>query len=154
MFYPIDNLSSYWNTFWGIYGEDILALSDKWYNNEAIHGTSCKQYKVYQYYLAFYLGVLIKAEIDNGQEVDYDYFNTKYGLDDKKNKLACNNISLDEVLSSFGIAWEDNTGIEGMGIEENFIVEPDYTLPTPTVDVAALMATPDYCLTIYNECEL
>jgi hypothetical protein len=152
MFLPIPQLSLYWQRLNILYGNTILSISDKWLNDEAIRGRSCKQYKVNQYYYAFYLGLLIKTELLHGYTTDKDYYYTKYNLVDLKNKLACNNISLTDILNIFDISFTESTGIEGISIEDGFIVEPDYTLPTTVYNIQVLLANPTYCTTIYTNC--
>jgi len=152
MFLPIDNLNSYWQSFYNLYGSDITTLTDKWFNDEAIRGRSCKQYKVNQYYYAFYLAVLIKLELSRWENTLESYYETKYGLADKYNKVACNNISLKNIFIEFGIDFEEEEGIEGMGIEENFIVEPDYTNNYTQVNLLNLINSGTVCTSIYNDC--
>ena len=96
-------LRGYWTSFWNLYGTDILTLSAKITNDENVRDKSCRIYKLQQYYLAFDLAYLIKIELNRGTYLSEDYYETKYSIEDKREKLACNGISLDRLFTIFGI---------------------------------------------------
>lgn len=152
MFLPISNLDSYWFSFYNLYGSSILTLSSKWSSQEKIYGNSCTQYKVNQYYLAFYLGVMIRNELDKGYESSASYYETKYGISDKRKILTCHNINLDKILDIFDISFTEGEGIEGMEIENNFIVEPDYTNTNVSYNITTLLTNLSTCTSIYTDC--
>jgi hypothetical protein len=153
MYIPTFNLSNYWLSFYSLYGSAISTLSNKWYNQEAIYGSSCTQYKLNQYYLAFQLGAMVRFELDKGYESSYSYYNIKYGLDDKKKILSCNNINLNDILDIFDIVFIGGMGIGNMGIGESFSIEPNQILTIQTVvDITTLLTNTNDCVTIFNDC--
>lgn len=109
MFLDNPNLfvSSYWTAFWTEYHTAIMAYTLKWFKDEDIDDRSCKQYRVNQYFYAFYLGLLIKNEMYSSVFQSYDYYNDKYGLEIIKKNLACNGISLNKIYTIFGIVFTD-----------------------------------------------
>ena len=156
MFFPINNLSTYWTGFYNLYGNDIMSLSERWFNDENIRGRSCKQYGVEQYYAAFYLCTLIKNELDKGYTNDLAYFEEKYNINKVRHTLVCNNISLDKIFTIFGISFNtsNNYGIEGMAIEESFVIEPSslFSNVSSTINISFLLSNPNYCSSIFNDC--
>lgn len=152
MFLSINNLNKYWYSFYKLYGSAILNLSDKWSNQEKIYGNSCTQYKVNQYYLAFYLAVMIKNELDKGYTTSATYYETKYNISDKKKILICYNINLDKIFDIFDIHFTEDSGIGEIGIEDTLVVEPNYTNSISTVNITNLLNNLNSCNSIYNDC--
>lgn len=131
-----------------IYRKDILALHTKEWKEEDITGKSCIQYKIYQYYLAIYYVILIYIELKQGIHTDWEYYTKKYNTDSIRKCLACDGIDLNTILNTFGLpTTECEGGIECMGLEESFEIEPT-TFTTPTynnVNVLNLLANPVTC---------
>ena len=152
MFLPVDNLKTYWNNFYNLYGNTILNLSSKWYNEESIYGSSCIQFQVNSYYLAFTLALMIKREIDKGYVSTYTYYNHKYNIDNKRCSLSCNGINLDKIFEVVNVVWDNSDmGINGMGIEVNFVIEPNYNLYTiSTINIKTLLTEGNNCTSIYD----
>ena len=152
MFLHISNLTDYWYSFYNLYGNSILNISSKWANQEKIYGNSCTQYKVNQYYLAFYLGVMIKNELDKGYTTSATYYETKYAISDKRKILTCYNISLDKIFDIFDIHFTEDNGIGGIGIEDTLVVEPNYTNNNSIINITNLLNNLNSCNSIYNDC--
>lgn len=147
-------LSNNWKSYYEYYQSDITALLLASYNDEKINDYTCKNYKLAQYFFAFDLVVMVYNEIVNYEGITSAYLNTKYDLVRLQHNLACNDISLEVIFNIFGISFNNNTGIEGIGIEESFEIEPsDITVPTSiTVDeLLALLGT--HCTTIFDDVE-
>ena len=128
-----------WNTWWKSIKFKVLELSEKQFITEDVYGKSKIQYKIYQYYLAFYLVLLVYLEYKSGYNTNWNYYIKKYKLETKKHNLACNGVNLNILLSVFGLPRVfTNGGIEDMVIETSFEVEPTIWNPTgvsKTVDI-------------------
>lgn len=122
------DIRQYWKEYWDLYRTDIMALTDSQINDEDALGVSCKQYRIMQYYLGFYLVVMIYLEMIATKINTWSYYVNKYDLKNKKYNLGCNNISLDKILEIFGLPTVVGSGIEHMNIEGVFIVEPSEAL--------------------------
>jgi len=110
------------NTF-KYYKAEILALNKQQWKEEDIQGESCVQFKTMQYYAAiYYIGIL--SSILNGGTKTWEEIKTKYCYEDKRKKFACNGIDLDKVAGFFSLPPITECGIDGMGIENTFEVEP------------------------------
>lgn len=109
-------IRGYWTAFWNLYGSTILSLTTKLFRDESVRDRSCRIYKVEQFYLAFELCYLIKIELNRRVNLDEDYYEAKYSIADKKQKLACHGISLTDMFNIFSIT---------------FTTSPDLTVPTP-----------------------
>ncbi|SRR6266403_4042359 len=118
-------LETYIANVFSLYRKDILSLHYKEWKEENISGKSCIQYKVYQYYLAIYYVILIYLELKQGINTDWNYYIKKYNLDKISKCLACDNIDLESILKIFGLSITTCIdGIECIGVEESFEVEP------------------------------
>lgn len=138
------------NTFFQTYRSNIITLTNKSWKKEDIDGEGCSIFTVSQYYFAMYIAILFYLEIQQGIPRTWTYYKDKYKITELQDKLACNNVSLSEILKIFGINiillsnLED--GIEFIGIEESFIVEPDYDEVDPVnVNIEELLAQEDNC---------
>lgn len=126
------NNASYLDTkireFWLIFKTDILKLSNLSWKEEDYTGKSYNQWKVMQYYSVLSLIILLYLDIQKNKTVhtNWDYYNTKYKLDEKRKCLACECIDLDKILTIFNFPFINcGGGIECMNIENTFIVEGD-----------------------------
>jgi hypothetical protein len=144
--------------FFTYYRNDILTLHRKQWSEESIRDKSCVQYKIQQYYLALYLVLLIKVEVDSGVNTTWQYYIDKYGLADKAKKFACNNISLKQILSIFGLPTStttetelDSIGINYDDISVEFVVGgEDSDTNNVVVDIQELFDLTDNCVNYLN----
>lgn len=131
MFLDIFNLPDYladkWVSYANLYKDKIKISYTKWFNLEDNYGNSCKQYGQMQFYLAFFLVSMVYNELINYHTTISDTY-AKYDLSEKRKKLYCNGIDLNDILTIFGLPKVNEIilpyGIEHIGIETNFIVEP------------------------------
>lgn len=146
-------LNTYLYNYWQLYNDDINTLNARWWKDEDIWGSSCRMYKVYQYYFAFYYVELIYIEYNRGFNTEYSYYETKYNIEETRKKLGCNGINLSRIFEIFGLFLSENDGIEGMGIEQSFVVEPNNVTVTPvTYVISNLINNPYTCTSIFNNC--
>lgn len=110
------------NTF-QYYKADIMALHTQQWKEEDVQGESCVQFKTMQYYAAIYY-ISILSSILNGGIKTWDEIKTKYCYEDKRKKFACNGIDLDRVAGFFSLPPNGECGINGMGIQDTFEIEP------------------------------
>ena len=144
--------------FFAFYRTTILALHSKQWKQESIKDKSCIQYTIQQFYLALYVVLLIKYEVDKGVNTDWQYYIDKYNLADKAKKFACNGISLKKILAIFGlptaVSTEDVTNIEGgisfVGINITFEVGGSTTESNTVVDINTLLSLSDNCVNFIN----
>ncbi len=115
---------NYWKLFWDLYGSDIATMQSQIFKEESIRDKTCKIYILSQYYLAFELSYMIRLELDRGIHTSESYYETRYGIADKKHKLACNHISLSKIFTIFGIVFTT----EVIPVEINY--NPDITCTT------------------------
>lgn len=126
-------LEQHINTFFQEYRSKIVSLTKTSWKKEDLDGEGCSIFTVAQYYFGMYIVILIYLELQLNIPRTKQYYIDKYDLKVVQDKLACNGISLSKILEIFGIVGLLNTnatdfdGIEFMGIEYNFIVEPDDT---------------------------
>lgn len=106
-----------------IYKGEVLTLTKKMWKEEAIEGASCKQSYIMQYHAAIYLAVILLNIYKDGT-TSWEELLKKYKIEDKKKKFACNGIDFDLILAAFGLPSTSECGIEGMGIEDTFEIEP------------------------------
>lgn len=142
---PLENIMS---KVFALYRADILALHTKQWKEEDISGKSCIQYKIHQYYLATYYVTLIYLELQQGINTDWEYYKEKYKTDTIRKCLSCNNIDLNAILTLFGLPTTIcEGGIECMGLEEDFEIEPEtFTAPVyNNVDIKTLISNPISC---------
>ncbi len=120
------------NTFFQANRSNIISLTNFSWKREDIDGEGCSIFKVGQYYFAMYLAILIYLEIQLGIPRTAQYYLDKYNIRVLQDRFACNGISLSNVFNDFGIGAILTTqglgedGIEFIGIEESFIVEPEF----------------------------
>lgn len=118
-------LETYIANVFSLYRKDILALHIKEWKEEDISGKSCIQYKIYQYYLAVYYVILIYLELKQGINTDWNYYESKYKISTIRKCLSCDKIDLNAILNIFGLpSTTPDGGIEDMGLEETFEIEP------------------------------
>lgn len=123
--------------FWTTFKADILKLTFKSWKEEDYRGKTYTQWRITQYHNVLTLMILLIFDIKKNGKVhtDWAYYNTKYKLDTYRKCLACECIDLDKVLAIFGLPFKDCTGgIECMGIQLTFQIEPDDFPATPFGD--------------------
>ena len=110
--------------------EDLL----KAFKEESFNGESTLQYKVLNHYYIMILVLLIKLDFQFITGVIWQDLVKKYNLKKLKEKLACCKLDLDGVLNSYGLPSVEDIfpepndlfyGINYLGIEQTFEVEPD-----------------------------
>lgn len=148
--YDINEYERLNKAFIALYGDNIYSLIQQQVNQESLVGYSCIMYKVVQFHLAFLLGYTIMMDYRTTDQ-DWDYYEDKYDLENKRKYLACSGIKLEDLLEIFGLPPSE-TGCEyGIGemtisgeCEEcPFIIgtETCDDLTVATVDMAELLAT-------------
>ena len=130
-------LEQYINAFFAEYRSIIITLTRKSWAKEDLNGEGCSIFTVAQYYFAMYIAILFHLELQLNIPRTWQYYEDKYKLKELEDKVACNNISLSKILSLFGIVKSNSTegGIEFMGVEYDFIVEPDNSLDPEVITV-------------------
>lgn len=134
----------------------IVALQNKWFNEESYKGTSKIPYKVSMYYMAIYLVLLMYLEMKAGYNTTWSYYQTKYDIDTNRKKLACCGIDLDDIISSFGISTTTASCVQGIGsmeIEDCLEVEPIELKATTTatsINVSTYLSIPNECFNYIN----
>lgn len=104
----IGDLQNKWFNYFNHYKEDILKLQKAYFNEEDYNGRSKIQYKIQQYYLAFELGVMIWQEMKwNNQS--WEYYKTKYDLDNKATILSCLGIDFNIIKNIFELNTIDSS---------------------------------------------
>lgn len=132
------DLTGYITKAFNRYSDTLLTLSQQHWKDEDIRGTSKVQYTIEQYYMAILLVVLVRLDVDRLLHLDKEWseFETTWGLAEYKERFACVGISLDNILSDFGLPLIEEEfdlatdGIETMGIELSFEIQPDSVVPT------------------------
>lgn len=121
------------NSFFVKYKETIFALHTKEFKEESIYDKSCLQFKVLDYYSAFYLVSFIYQDILENPVKEWSYYVTKYELEKLSKCYACKGIKLQEVFKLFGYPFIPcDGGIECIDIEYDNIVEPT-TVDNPDI---------------------
>lgn len=121
----VGDLAEFWRRFEALYGDDAMVVAKKWFSTEDFYEHSCKQKKVAQYFFAFHLGYLLFIEVMQNPTKTWEELEVEYDLDTKRRNLKCHAIDLDSVLAIFNLPVNTSDGIEGIGVEDSFEVEPD-----------------------------
>lgn len=114
--------------FFQKYEKEIISLSLTQFNQENLKGTSKVQYQKSIYYIYSLLYALcIYLDVQDDSEITLQKLEEKYKLSCVKKELACKKINFDDILNIFNIIIDDveNGGIENLGIESSFEVEPN-----------------------------
>jgi hypothetical protein len=144
--------------FFSLYKEDILKIFSKLWKEEDRIEESDKIYNLNQYLYVYLYCMLIKNEYLLGVNTDWNYYITKYKINEKRKLFACNGISLDNVLKVFSLPVINNGfGIENLGVENSFTIEPTDNLTNTIIkiDVNYLLSYPNNILLYLNtECRI
>lgn len=141
-----------------LYKTDILKLHNKVWKDEDYEGESCNQFVLYQYYLAIYFVVLIWLYVQQNPNKTWVEIEEHFDINNKRKQLACNNIDLDKILNIFSLPLKGTChgGIENMGFEHCFIIEPSsvcqVTPNTEVVDMLAILNNMNHCVNHINNC--
>lgn len=131
---PTSDLTGYIIVAFQRYKDDLLAIHKQQWKDEDIRGESVQQYTAAQYHMAIRLVILVRLDVNRlaWKELDWDYFVTTWNLVEFKKRLACTDISLDNLLNDFALPVvsgdfdeQATDGIETMEVEMSFEVEPD-----------------------------
>jgi uncharacterized UPF0146 family protein len=120
-----------------LYRDDIFKLHQNIWKEERVAGHSFLYFKVMQYYLAFYLGVLIYLDFKEGL-LSKDELWAKYEIDCKRDILACHGIDIDAILDAFGIVYTVvECGIGSVTVDTTLVVDSivNYTNVPYVVDI-------------------
>ena len=145
---PVD---TYVARMFALHRLSIMELHGKQWNEEDIKGYSNIQYRIQQYYLAYYFALLIWYEVNEGLNKAWKYYEVKYDIDRIRKALACNNIDLDQILAVFDLPITDTLGINNIGISNTLEIAPfnEASEPVyPSVPINELL-TVQYSCTSY-----
>lgn len=139
--------------FWDLNKLVILSNNSEQWNDEDLKGKSFAQWKSMTYFYLLALLQLIYNDINHTQQ-EWSYYQEKYDLENIKKCLHCIGINLDKNLNIFGFPIICENGIECLDIESSLEVEPEDLDEEEiiTVDLAALLATPVYCINTLTNC--
>lgn len=149
-------LNSFINQFWLLYRSDIMVLNKKWFKEEDIKEKSLIQYNVMQYYNSLYYVTLIYFEVQRNIHTEWSWYEDNFKIEKFRRCLGCHSIDLDKVLLIFNLPISSSIrGIEHIGIESNFIVEPtNLTVSPPNpiiISITNLLDNPDKCIKFFSE---
>ena len=82
--------------------KDVECLIRQFFNEEDIKGKSAIQYRIYQYHILFQLVATMWLEMKWNLE-SWEYFKSKYGIDNARKLAACYHIDFDMILDIFDI---------------------------------------------------
>jgi len=131
---PTSDLTGYIISAFQRYRTALIAIHKQQWKDEDIRGESVQQYTAAQYQMAIRLTILVRLDVNRlaWKELDWDYFVTTWNLVEFKQRLACTDISLDNLLNDFALPVVNGSfneqaidGIEDMEVEMSFEVEPD-----------------------------
>ena len=114
--------------FFQKYEKDIILLSLNQFKQENLKGSSKIQYQKSIYYIySLIYALCIYLDVQDNSEITLKDLEEKYKLSCVKKELACKKINFDDVLNIFNIIINEseNGGIENIGIEDSFEVEPN-----------------------------
>lgn len=134
-----NKIEEYWLEFISNYKSDILSVHSELWNEEAIHGSSCKSLEALQYHLAFYWVYLIYLDVQYGN-TEWSYYENKYDIENKRKQFACNGIDIDILFDIFGLPASSSDGLGGMGIEIDFFIPPYPSVNSTTYDMETLLS--------------
>ncbi len=130
--------------------KELLDIHYKEFSETDIRGKSKQHLVAANYQRAIMLVVLVWLNVErligNPKFSQWSYYVDKYNLKILKECLACNGVSLDNILNDFDLPTVNGeepqleiAGIETMGIEESFEIEPQSTpivLAVPSGDIS------------------
>jgi len=143
-------LETYISKSFQLYKDKIIELHNEQFKQEDITGESKKQFKVLNYHIAILYVILIYNDIitKSNNLLNWEYYNTKYEIDKYRISFACKGVDIDKILNIFNLPYINSNGIENMGIESNFIIEPLGIIPLIPVsfDINKLLSETSDCI--------
>lgn len=119
---------------------------------EHLKGESKIQYTNFAFYLSMYLITIIYDDVKNHLGKNWSYFYNKYNLENLIKCFACYGIDLNKILKEFNLTtegFEIAYGIENIGIEKTFEVEPS-NIPViiihPKVNLLDVLLSNNQCI--------
>lgn len=135
---------------------NLMKSLNTFFKQQSIWGESCEHFNTEKYYMTFLYGVLITQDISHNKDAQtWEYYKNKFEFDEIKKCFACNGINLTDSLKPFGFPFTTNTngGIEYMGIEDTFEIEPSSSTTTINIPISTLLqGVGIMTCTLYVEC--
>lgn len=140
------------NNYITAFKSELIGFSTNEWNDEDLKGKSYSQWEAMQYYNLMYLLIIVYNEVIRTQNLNHSwsYYREKFKLDKYRKCLECEGIDFDKALNAFGFyIYTNESGIEQMGIENNFRIQPsDPIIYNKTI--IDLLATPFICYNYIN----